>query len=112
MSKKEKKSNIRFMCEAHAPKPNPKYVEMEPELFIGKNVKMAFPTENENFPVEHMWVKVNEVVEEDGQKILLGRIDSEPLYAKKYYNGCGVAFRLMNIEDVYEPPEESKKSLH
>ncbi len=65
--------NISYLCEEHAPTPNPELVEgASPEDFIGSFIKAPFKSRDDN--TEHMWVAVKSV--KDGK--LVGLLNSVP----------------------------------
>ena len=87
--------NIGFVCDEHAPKPDPRYLELPPTYFIGKHVKLAFQTGG---AIEHMWVKVQSLCEDDEE--LVGMLDNDPVDVD-YTHGDFVAFNRDVIEDVF-----------
>lgn len=103
---KEPEGNIGHVCSDCAPKPGG-YKDQPLAFFVGKIVKLGFPTGLEDGPsLEHMWVQVKEVVEEEGKPALKGVLDNDPAFAP---GGCGdlVVFTVDEIEDVYIEGEPS-----
>lgn len=97
MSSRESASNFGFVCKEHAPKPG-KYQGQEPSLFVGKLVKLGFPAKRSNGheTIEHMWVKVEKL--QDDQ--LVGTLENDPFLECEYQYGDGVLFQVEEIEDV------------
>lgn len=91
-------SNLRAVCDTHAPKPQEKFTKKEPKFFIGKWVKKAFKV-NKEFPkrpqLEHIWVKVTEVRD----RTLVGTLANAPLFMEERF-GDKVTVELSEIEDL------------
>lgn len=91
-------SNIRGVCDAHAPKPNPKFAKLKPEEFMGKWVKKSFEV-NKGHPkmpqLEHIWVKIT-AVKAGG---LVGTLANQPLFIDKKF-GDEVSVQVAEIEDL------------
>lgn len=94
---RESVSNIGMTCTQHAPKPGA-YSDLNPESLVGKYVKKSFTTDHHSVRVEHMWVKVEEVV--DGK--LRGRLDNDPIFCSQLKDKDIVDVSLTEIEDVTE----------
>ena len=72
----------------------------DPQTFLGRCVKLAFPARNPETGrevQEHMWVIVTGL-HEDG---LQGTLDNDPVLICEYQHGDAVAFGVAEIEDVY-----------
>lgn len=107
---KEPLSNIGGVCNKHSPKPNPEYYCNKPiDWFIGKHVKMGFPTKNEKHPVEHMWVLVTDKLDSDDCE-LQGVLDNDPVLTDQYAAGDGVGFSRKEVED--HDPKEGTFTVH
>lgn len=103
---KEHPSNIGHVCSDCAPKPGG-FVDLPPSSFMGRIVKLGFPTGLEDGPsTEHMWVQVKEVVEEEGKPALKGTLDNDPAFAPGSH-GDIVVFTVDEIEDMYNDDEPS-----
>lgn len=98
---KEPITNVGLVCDRHEPKPNPKFKEVPPVVFIGRFVKKAFkgkdPRGQER--VEHMWVAIRKV--DNGE--LVGTLDNDPICEMEIDYGDTVRVRLEEVEAV-EPP--------
>lgn len=90
--------NIGFPCEEHAPKPG-KFTGQDPELFVGKIVKLGFPykLKDGKESKEHMWVKVLKLGD---QTQLEGVLNNDPVRVTDYAYGDGVGFDVEEIEEV------------
>jgi len=102
----EPKENIGHVCSDCAPKPGG-FKDLPLSSFVGRIVKLGFPTGLEDGPsTEHMWVRVKEVVEEEGKPALKGVLDNDPAFAP---GECGdiVTFTPDEIEDLYSGDEPS-----
>lgn len=90
--------NVIYVCNEHAPKPDPRYSKLAPEHFVGKHVKKGFPgvTPDGSTRLEHMWVKIKRV--EDG--VLIGKLDNVPTYKMDLKCGDEVKVALTEIEQV------------
>jgi hypothetical protein len=89
-------SNIRAVCDAHAPKPDAVWAKKAPEWFIGKWVKKAFditPYPGWGPKIEHMWVKVTGV--EDGK--LVGTMANAPQFVRNLKFGDKAVVSLEEI---------------
>jgi hypothetical protein len=91
--------NIRMVCEHHAPKPDPKFLEHPPEWFIGKFVKLGFPANDGSCGKEHMWLKVHGLGDMDKNE-LVGELNNQPITTGEYALGDDVAFNRSEIEEV------------
>lgn len=103
---KEHPSNIGHVCSGCAPKPGG-FGDLSPASFVGKTVKLGFPTGRKGSPqIEHMWVEVTEVIEMAGRPALRGKLDNDPMFAP---GECGdiVNFTPDEIEAVYSEDEPS-----
>lgn len=91
--------NVGIVCPEHAPKPNAKYADLEPEDLLGYFAKLGFkgkdPAGRER--IEHMWVLVTEV---RGRE-LVGELDNVPILEMEYECGDIVGFEIGEIEDVH-----------
>lgn len=90
--------NWGFVCDKHAPKPDPRFLELPPEYFIGKHVKLGFLTED-GLDTEHMWVEVKSLCDENDEE-LVGMLDNDPVKVDYTY-GELIAFSRDEIEAVY-----------
>lgn len=57
---REPDSNIGRICNQCAPRPG-RYAKTEPAEFLGKLVKVAFPTHDSRWIHENMWVLIDEI---------------------------------------------------
>ena len=55
--------NWGYVCDVHAPRPDPRYAQMDPAAFLGRYVKWAFAV-RASAAQEHMWVQVRTVTPE------------------------------------------------
>lgn len=95
----ESPHNVVFLCNTHAPKPDPKLHAHPPEYFVGRHVKLGFPAiapDGSNV-AEHMWVDVKSVTPEGR---LEGVLDNDPVYDTEYANGDLLRFEVYQIEAV------------
>jgi hypothetical protein len=91
---------FRLICSDCAPKPSPMFLALDPKWFVGRYVKLGFPIPgNEDLRKEHMWVRVNETTDKEGQE-LVGVLDNDPTATPDWKIGDVVAFRREEIEDV------------
>lgn len=107
--------NVGFVCEAHSPRPDPRWLEYPPAWFVGRLVKVAFPISpcpedapdwlKPKWPApgghEHGWVRVIQVAENPGEldgHELICVIDSDLLFALDV--GDHVAIHRMEVEEV------------
>lgn len=88
-------SNIGLVCEAHAPRPDPQFLDRDPASFVGHYVKIAFVVRDMPDVYEHMWCEVEEITE-DG--VLIGRLDNDPVYNTGYIYNMVIAITLAQIE--------------
>lgn len=90
--------NIGYVCEEHAPKPG-KFTGQDPNLFVGKLVKLGFPYTHKDGKEakEHMWVKVLKL---GNQTQLEGVLDNHPLRVTDYAYRDGVGFDVEEIEEA------------
>ncbi len=95
----EPMANIRMFCERHAPKPDEKLAKVNPEVFIGRHVKVGFKTLSDPMVrIEHMWVKVKAVDVKTGK--LVGQLANEPFLATHLKCGQRVTVNRDEIEAV------------
>ena len=99
MKKPESPENIGLVCPNCAPKPNAIYLALPPKWFLGKYVKLGFPTEDEK--KEHCWVLVDGLTDKNNQE-LVGVLDNDPILATEWHCGDRLVFRRDEIEDVLE----------
>jgi hypothetical protein len=85
--------NIGMVCERHAPQPG-RYTGTDPKTFIGKHVKLGFPSKSGR--IEHMWVLVESV---EGDE-LRGALANDPVLDVGFVCGDGVGFVVDEIEAV------------
>ena len=101
------RTNITFMCDRHAPKPDKELAKLKPEELVGKFVKAAFRAIDPNGKprLKHRWVKV-ESVKEDGS--LFGTLDNDPFYAcfdeneNRLKHRSKVSVKMADLEEVLE----------
>lgn len=96
----EEAGNVGYVCERHASKPGG-FVGQDPASFVGRHIKLGFPTLVGSH--EHMWVLVDRV-EPSGE--LIGSLQNEPTLALSmgdFHHGDLFAFEVDEIEAV-EPP--------
>jgi hypothetical protein len=97
---------VQFVCADCGPKPDARYAALDPQRFIGRQVKRAFPVlrtpltaEARQLPeLEHMWCKVARV-NPDGT--LQARLANEPYFPVGYRYRAWVQVALHEIEDVH-----------
>jgi len=102
----EPDANVQFVCADCAPKPDPRYATLEPQRFLGRQVKRAFPVlrtpltpEARQLPkVEHMWCKVVRV---NADGMLQARLANEPFFPVGVRYRAWVQVALQEIEDVH-----------
>lgn len=94
---KEPSTNIRFMCDKHSPKADGSLSKLDPQSLVGKFVKTAFHAidHNDKPRFEHMWVKVEKVLENGN---LFGALDNNPLFP--CYDEKGNRIRLRSMVEV------------
>jgi hypothetical protein len=95
---KESLSNMRFVCEQHAPKPDKRWLKMPVKFYIGKNVKCGFP--NKAGGLEHMWV----LIKGTRRGLLWGCLDNDPLtdLITPLVDGDECEVKLSEIEAVID----------
>tara|TARA_Y100000310_G_scaffold323991_1_gene385216 strand:+ start:758 stop:1057 length:300 start_codon:yes stop_codon:yes gene_type:complete len=96
MTDKEDPRNIGYVCPAHAPKPDEALAELPLEYFIGKFVKLGFPSPR---GTEHMWLEVKGLATNMSEE-LIGTLDNDPVHAD-FVCGDEIAFNRDEIEDVF-----------
>ncbi len=96
----EPAANSGYVCDRHAPRPDPQYRAVAPHTLVGCFVKRAFPVVHHPERLEHMWVEVLGVLS-SGE--LVGRLDNDPFYDVGYVCGHLLAVRLDEIEAVLPP---------
>ena len=103
----EPSSNVRPVCAGHSPKPMGGLEAIELGAFVGRFVKLAFPTGKAECKTEHMWVRVLRVPPKQGKKSrnLVGVLDNDPVYVTDYKCGDLVEFQVPEVEDVLPPFE-------
>lgn len=89
----EDRRNIGVVCGCHVPKAGA-YKGVDPKTFIGKYVKLGFPSKCGR--VEHMWVHVEEM---DGGK-LYGTLNNDPVLDVGFVDGDPVGFTVDEIEAI------------
>lgn len=94
---REPLANIGHVCPKHSPKAG-KFKGQDPKSFIGKFVKLGFPSDRG--VLEHMWVKVDKLGENGDE--LEGTLDNDPVYEVGFVCGDGVGFNVDEIEAVNE----------
>jgi Uncharacterized protein conserved in bacteria (DUF2314) len=92
----ESADNWGYVCDIHAPQPDPRYAQMDPAAFLGRYVKRAFAV-RASAAQEHMWVQV-QTVTPDGH--LQGVLDNDPVQDTGYVCGDTVTVTLAQIEAV------------
>ena len=97
---KEPMRNFGFVCEKHAPKPQPQFLEKPLEWFVGKFVKKGFPAVSPEGreTQEHMWVKIESI--QNGR--LRGKLNNDPVYKMDLMSGDTVLVDPSEVEDVCE----------
>lgn len=101
---REPLSNVGFVCSKHATDDREKNSTKRPASFVGKHVKLGFPTEltgPRDPKVERMWVKT--LRESDGK--LIGVVDNDPItpvVAEKYPSGTEIEFETNEILEVLD----------
>lgn len=99
---REPLSNIGFVCEKHAADDRKSNSAKSPKSFVGKHVKLGFPTglTGPREPrVERMWVKT--LRESEGK--LIGVVDNDPItpnVAREYPSGTEIEFETNEILEV------------
>jgi hypothetical protein len=86
-------SNIGFVCDACARKPDPQFLTVPLEKFLGKYCKLAVPTPQGNH--EYMWFIVTGLAEHPDEE-LRGELNNDPIYAE-YLCGDIVEFSRKEI---------------
>ena len=76
-----------------------------PEMFLGRHVKLAFPTGLEGPSHERMWVRVERLHEGDSGEQLEGTIQNEPRFTAEWSYGSAVAFNVSEIIEVLAEAE-------
>lgn len=101
-------SNMGIVCDEHAPKPDPRYLELPLEWFLGRRAfaKLGFDSCEEAKealgkrcpPKEHMWVEVVGRAEHESEEFR-GKIANDPRFTT---GECGdlVEFSRVEVEDV------------
>jgi hypothetical protein len=115
MRSQEPRSNWGFVCEECAPAPDPQFANKPLHEFIGKHVKLGFPTaskpefleKTDPWPEkEHMWVKVTEY---NAENELIGYLDNDPKFCE-INSGNMIAFTREEVEAVIDMAEEKGKA--
>lgn len=94
---RESVHNIGLACPEHGPRPG-QFTGQDPKTFIGKLVKLGFPTDDQQYRIEHMWVKVDSLGTHGTE--LEGVLDNDPVFEVGYDCGDGVGFDVSEIEQV------------
>jgi hypothetical protein len=98
----EPNDSVQLVCGDCAPQPDPRYATLDPQCFVGREVKRAFPvlrTAADNLPeAEHMWCRVVRV-NPDGT--LQTRLTNTPYCPVGYRYRAWVRVALQEIEDVH-----------
>lgn len=95
-------SNIGLVCDKHAPKPDPRFLKIPLEKYVGKYVKCRFVVPNppdrkgKKRAVEFMWVKVLGVKVYRRRRQLHGELNNDPVI---YPAKCGDQF-LFNRDEI------------
>jgi hypothetical protein len=76
-----------------------------PEMFLGRYVKLAFPTGLQGPSHERMWVSVNGLFEGDTGEQLEGTIDNNPRFTRDFHCGMTIAFDVSEIIELLSEPE-------
>lgn len=89
------------------PKPDPRFLEYEPDYFVGKYVLIGFDAYDPDWVVdtESMWVRVLQVAGPDVEEELVGVLVNVPTYNTEYEEGKELLLNRDEIEDIY-PKEE------
>lgn len=101
----EPPENIGFRCDDCRSHPDPAFLNLPFEWFVGKHCKLAFSTGHPGITNELMWVTVTEVKEVEGTMLLVGFLDNDPIYVTDYSFGDGVGFERHEIHAVVAPEE-------
>lgn len=111
----ESLSNIAMVCEEHASRPDPQYLNWPLEKFVGGFVKVAFeglaPDGSER--QEHMWVEVESierarVKRRQINRCLKGKLNNDPVLRMQYEFGSTVFVYREEIED-FMPPKSPRR---
>lgn len=100
MEKPEHPENMGIVCPDCAPKPQAIYLSLPAKWFLGKYVKLGFPTGEEDRK-EHCWVLVDGLTDEEDQE-LVGVLNNDPIIATDWHCGDRLSFRRDEIEDVLD----------
>ena len=76
-----------------------------PEIFLGRYVKLAFPTGLENPSHERMWVHVAGLYKGDTGEQLEGIVDNDPRFTTDWQCGSTIAFNVSEIIEVLAEAE-------
>ena len=98
-------TNLQYVCDAHAPRPDPLWARAPVSWFVGKWVKKGFTTKDGTHNTEHLWVYVTGTI---GKDVLTGPIENEPVYNVGVQYGEGAWVRLHEIETVLSQPGEEQ----
>jgi hypothetical protein len=99
MEKPESEKNMRIVPPCCAPKPQAIYLGLPPKWFLGKYVKLGFPTKEGR--KEHCWVLVDGLADEEDQE-LVGVLNNDPIIATDWNCGDRLSFHRNEIEDVLD----------
>lgn len=92
-------TNIRPVCNEHAPKPKPElFKNINLTDLIGKYVKIAFKADRPGVDKEHMWVKVTLIDIKTG--MITGNLNNDPVSCSYIKDGDVVHFKKEQIEDI------------
>lgn len=101
----DERGNVGFVCEQHRSKPGG-YVGRAPEEFLGRAVKLCFPSLGG--ATENMWVRVEKLGDAELGVQLVGILHNEPVRALDpsmgdLHHGDGIGFDVAEIADVNPP---------
>jgi uncharacterized protein YegJ (DUF2314 family) len=97
----EPPENILHMCHEHASHPDPYWTTKSTKFFVGKYVKLGFPTKHPQMVVEHMWVEVKHAKKDS----MIGVLSNDPIYCPDLKCGMMVEFTKDWIEVVMHNDE-------
>lgn len=97
------RSNLR-MARPDSPDPGG-FTGQAPEMFIGRHVKLAFPTGLQSPSHERMWVRVLGLHSGDTPEQLEGTIDNDSHFTRDWHYGMTIAFDVSEIIEVLSEVE-------
>jgi hypothetical protein len=76
-----------------------------PEMFLGRHVKLAFPTGLQRPSHERMWVRVKGLFAGDTGEQLEGTLDNDPRFTRDWHHGMTLAFNVSEIIEILSDAE-------